>query len=537
MSGRELLPQINVTNCWRGGSGFAAYLWNAGERENIAGKSLHSVRMRLARGWIRLLAQDVDPASPGFRDIVPELSHFDTQSANALRAGMSAARAVGLALRDDCVAALPIALSCIDSAPASQSRLVAVARTVCRLAYWKLGDLARFHDAGAFQSATHKKRDVSLLAFDRALEAGVELQQLRFGAANRLAQDVLALVPRRPCLHTGFASLLATALLFQLRYEQGALAEAEESVRDLLPLVRERACAETALRMYPLLAKIARHRTHGDLAMLTLTEAEALGHRRGWSRLVAACLEERVELLVRAGCLDEAEICLDRMHALLAEHCRSHYVQLAVRRHLSLAHARVCLTRAPSFKTLATLKRLHREATAAGDLYLATQLTIRVAEAFASLEETTDATETLMRALELGANVGMYQSFVDGGPLVGALLKSIAAGLASSAPEEDERGRRFLLPYVKSVLRGWQMANQAGASEGARGALRLTGPLSPRERRILQLIGRGHSNKRVARELSIAPETVKSHAKHIFVKLGAQTRMEAVSRATTLGLI
>jgi DNA-binding CsgD family transcriptional regulator len=81
------------------------------------------------------------------------------------------------------------------------------------------------------------------------------------------------------------------------------------------------------------------------------------------------------------------------------------------------------------------------------------------------------------------------------------------------------------------------MANQAGTSEGARGTLRLTGPLSPRERRILQLIGRGHSNKRVARELSIAPETVKSHAKHIFVKLGAQTRMEAVSRATTLGLI
>jgi DNA-binding NarL/FixJ family response regulator len=117
------------------------------------------------------------------------------------------------------------------------------------------------------------------------------------------------------------------------------------------------------------------------------------------------------------------------------------------------------------------------------------------------------------------------------------LLRSIADGLASSAPEEAERGRRFLLPYVKSVLRGWQMANQAGAAEGARGTLRLTGPLSPRERRILQLIGRGHSNKRVARELSIAPETVKSHAKHIFVKLGAQTRMEAVSRATTLGLI
>ena len=35
----------------------------------------------------------------------------------------------------------------------------------------------------------------------------------------------------------------------------------------------------------------------------------------------------------------------------------------------------------------------------------------------------------------------------------------------------------------------------------------------------------------------IAPETVKSHAKHILLKLAAQTRVEAVSRALSLGII
>ena len=54
---------------------------------------------------------------------------------------------------------------------------------------------------------------------------------------------------------------------------------------------------------------------------------------------------------------------------------------------------------------------------------------------------------------------------------------------------------------------------------------------------ILGLVRRGLSNKRIALELGIAPETVKSHAKHIFLKLGAQTRVEAVSRASSLGLI
>ena len=61
--------------------------------------------------------------------------------------------------------------------------------------------------------------------------------------------------------------------------------------------------------------------------------------------------------------------------------------------------------------------------------------------------------------------------------------------------------------------------------------------LSARERTIVLLMGHGLSNKRIARQLSIAPETVKSHAKRIFWKLTVQTRAQAVYRATALGMI
>ena len=61
--------------------------------------------------------------------------------------------------------------------------------------------------------------------------------------------------------------------------------------------------------------------------------------------------------------------------------------------------------------------------------------------------------------------------------------------------------------------------------------------LSVRERTIVRLMGDGLSNKRIGRQLSIAPETVKSHAKSIFFKLTVQTRAQAVYRAATLGLI
>jgi ATP/maltotriose-dependent transcriptional regulator MalT len=61
--------------------------------------------------------------------------------------------------------------------------------------------------------------------------------------------------------------------------------------------------------------------------------------------------------------------------------------------------------------------------------------------------------------------------------------------------------------------------------------------LSARERTIVLLMGHGLSNKRIARQLSIAPETVKSHAKRIFLKLTVQTRAQAVYRASALGLL
>jgi LuxR family maltose regulon positive regulatory protein len=61
--------------------------------------------------------------------------------------------------------------------------------------------------------------------------------------------------------------------------------------------------------------------------------------------------------------------------------------------------------------------------------------------------------------------------------------------------------------------------------------------LSAKEASILRLISLGLSNKGIARELDIAPETVKSHAKRIFIKLSTRTRAEAVARGNELGLI
>ena len=62
------------------------------------------------------------------------------------------------------------------------------------------------------------------------------------------------------------------------------------------------------------------------------------------------------------------------------------------------------------------------------------------------------------------------------------------------------------------------------------------GSLSPREREILRLIARGHSNKLIARELDIAETTVKIHVQHILRKLDKSTRVHAAVYATERGL-
>lgn len=351
--------------------------------------------------------------------------------------------------------------------------------------------------------------------------AAVELQQLRFGLASRLARDALALVPGQAA-HNVAAGALPIAVLAQILYEQGALSEAEGLAQGRLPLVSVRSSPEAAILVYPLLARIAAHRGQSDLALFLLAQGEALGEADGWTQLVAACLQQRVELLVRGGRIDEARAALERLYPLQVTAHRSHSAGAAIRRYYCLAQSRVELDCNPSVDVLTTLRHFHQEVLATGDLYLGVQFAIRLAEAHGARGDATAARETLARALELGASVGLYQSFVDGGPVIGSLLAAA------------EQGPRFLQPYVGSLLNSWSRANE---SAGKLKVSRLSALLSPRESGVLGLVRRGYSNKRIALELGIAPETVKSHAKKIFLKLGAQTRVEAVSRASSLGLI
>ncbi len=61
--------------------------------------------------------------------------------------------------------------------------------------------------------------------------------------------------------------------------------------------------------------------------------------------------------------------------------------------------------------------------------------------------------------------------------------------------------------------------------------------LTVRENSIIEFIAKGKSNKEIARALGVTPETIKTHVKRIFSKLSAASRVQAVVRAQSLGLL
>lgn len=92
-----------------------------------------------------------------------------------------------------------------------------------------------------------------------------------------------------------------------------------------------------------------------------------------------------------------------------------------------------------------------------------------------------------------------------------------------------------LVGCIRHVLAGKTYIAPAAAAKLAEGVTRVQ--LTPREMSTLKLVADGKANKEIATALSISERTVKTHLAHLFEKLGATSRTEAVKVATRRGLV
>jgi NarL family two-component system response regulator LiaR len=112
--------------------------------------------------------------------------------------------------------------------------------------------------------------------------------------------------------------------------------------------------------------------------------------------------------------------------------------------------------------------------------------------------------EHLIRAVQAGATSYLLKTAPAEDVI--AAVRDAAAGTASLSPD--------LLTRLTQALRRPPPPDPLQ-------------PLSPRERDVLALIARGHSNRQIARDLAIGEQTVKTHVRSILAKLGLQDRVQA----------
>jgi LuxR family maltose regulon positive regulatory protein len=128
------------------------------------------------------------------------------------------------------------------------------------------------------------------------------------------------------------------------------------------------------------------------------------------------------------------------------------------------------------------------------------------------------ALASLRRAVTLAEPEGYVRIFADEGPPMASLLRAAAKqGIARD--------------YVRRIL-----AAVNKAEDGTPASQGLIEPLSERELDVLRLLGTDLGGPDIARELIVSLNTVRTHTKNIYAKLGVNNRREAVRRARELDL-
>jgi LuxR family maltose regulon positive regulatory protein len=127
------------------------------------------------------------------------------------------------------------------------------------------------------------------------------------------------------------------------------------------------------------------------------------------------------------------------------------------------------------------------------------------------------ALDTLRRAVALAEPEGYLAVFADEGEPMRRLLAALA----------KRDGTNAYLRRVQAAAGGAPRASTSGVID----------PLSDRELDVLRLLGSDLGGPEIARELFISLNTLRTHTKNVYAKLGVTSRREAVRRGAELGLL
>ncbi|SOD74888.1 LuxR family maltose regulon positive regulatory protein [Jatrophihabitans sp. GAS493] len=422
--------------------------------------------------------------------------------------------------RGDPIATVRHARLGIERAADGDHLIRAAASGILGLALWSGGDLEGAHQAYSvcvegLQRAGH----ISDIFGCSITLADIRLTQGRLGDAQRSYEWALQLSPPG-----GGSVLRGTADMYvglsQIAVERDDLPAAAAQLARAEELGEQGGLPQNAYRFRAALARL-RH-AEGDLAgALTLLEAAERVYVGDFSPNVRPLAASKARVLAELGRVDEA-------HTWAREHAVTAGDDLAYARefeHITLA--RVLLSPSPwqspqqrpaADEAVALLDRLAEEAATGGRTGNLIEIRVLQAIAHQAMQDLPTALLRLEQALSLAEPEGYVRVFADEGASMTLLLKAIAK-------------RRPHAGYVRRLLE-----SHAGGVP-AKLSSTLVDPLSDRELDILRLLTSDLTGPDIARHLSISLNTVRTHTRNIFTKLGVTSRRAAVRRASELGLL
>jgi len=194
-----------------------------------------------------------------------------------------------------------------------------------------------------------------------------------------------------------------------------------------------------------------------------------------------------------------------------------------------ITQARVFIARNKPDEAIRLLSCLEETAQSGGRAGRLVEIMILKALAMQGVGEPAQADIALTKSLTLAEPSGYVRVFLDEGQPMQLLLAQWLAH-AGAGPVRDYA--IHLLSQFDAEPQTITAAQEKGSPAGD-----LVEPLSQRELEVLHLMALGRTNHEIARQLIVAPGTVKAHAASIYRKLDVTNRTEAVARARQLDIL
>jgi LuxR family maltose regulon positive regulatory protein len=337
----------------------------------------------------------------------------------------------------------------------------------------------------------------------------------------------------------GMAQLPVTAQahihLGRLNHEWNALATAAEQAQRGVQLLHGQGGSWLEFDGYLLLAQVRHAQGQRAAALTALHQATQIAQQLPfhWTQIATAAALVRTRLMLgepaeAAGWLAQAKPSPQDELTRLRE--GDHFTA-----------ARVLMAQGRATEALALLAHIAQVAEAAGRMKAVVESCVLTAVAYHRQGDPAAARTLLHKALTLAEPEGYLRTFVDEGEIVRLLLLAFGSAMDESPLRTYVDRLLHAFPETPSPAQPAHTqpmtipADQRQHPPPKRQDL--PEPLSPRELELLQLMAAGLSNQEIADRLIITLGTVKSHANHIFGKLGVQGRVKAINRARELALI